>query len=196
MTDRFEIKRGFPENQRNTVARLYWQGFGSKLGKLMGPEDRALRFFTPVLDPTYCFTAQTLSGDVMGVAGFKTAAGGFAGGGFGDIKRVYGLFGAVWRAPFLSLLERDLMQDVLLMDGIVVSEYARGTGLGTRLLDAICDEAHRQNLGAVRLDVIDTNPRARALYQRKGFVAIGTESLGPFSWLFGFSSATRMERPV
>jgi RimJ/RimL family protein N-acetyltransferase len=47
-------------------------------------------------------------------------------------------------------------------------------------------------LHEVRLDVIDTNPRARALYERKGFVATGEQKLGPLKPVFGFSSATTL----
>ena len=78
------------------------------------------------------------------------------------------------------------------MDGICVDADARGCGLGTALLQAIKDDARAQGKTAVRLDVIDTNPRARALYEREGFDAIGTETLGPFSLIFGFRSSTRM----
>ena len=54
----------------------------------------------------------------------------------------------------------------------------------------------RSGLSRVRLDVIDTNPRARALYERNGFQAIETDEFGPFEHLFGFSSATRMEKQL
>ena len=48
----------------------------------------------------------------------------------------------------------------------------------------------------VRLDVIDNNPRARTLYERRGFVAGDTQYLGPLKYLFGFSAATTMVRTV
>ena len=78
------------------------------------------------------------------------------------------------------------------MDGICVSREARGMGLGTALLRAIKDEASAQNCDDVRLDVIDSNPRAKALYEREGFVTGKTQSLGPLKHLFGFSTATEM----
>lgn len=78
------------------------------------------------------------------------------------------------------------------MDGIVVSDAARGQGIGTRLLAAIKDEALARGCTSVRLDVIDSNPRARALYEREGFVAGHRSDLGPLRHLFGFRSATEM----
>ncbi len=196
MTARFEIKSGFPEDQRAAVARLYWQAFGEKLGFVLGPEARALRFFTPIMEPRFCLTVQSPEGKVLGVAGYKTAEGGLAQGGWADLTRCYGWIGAVWRALLLSVLERTLEPGLLLMDGIVVSPEAQGQGFGGLLLEAICQEAQQRGLRAVRLDVIDSNPRARALYERKGFVALSDENLGPFAMIFGFKSATRMERAV
>ncbi len=51
-------------------------------------------------------------------------------------------------------------------------------------------------VGEVRLDVIDTNSRARALYERQGFVAGKTQHLGPLRYLFGFSSSAMMQYSV
>jgi RimJ/RimL family protein N-acetyltransferase len=44
--------------------------------------------------------------------------------------------------------------------------------------------------------VIDTNARARALYERLGFAAAGEAQIGPLRHIFGFRSATMMVRPV
>lgn len=44
------------------------------------------------------------------------------------------------------------------MDGMFVTEAARGRGIGTRLLTAIKQEAKARGLRQVRLDVIDTTP--------------------------------------
>ena len=190
------ISRGFGEEERARVAGLYWQAFGAKLGRVMRPEARALAFFERALDPDFALVARDARGGLLGVAGFKTDKGALAGGSFGDLRAVYGSWGALWRAGLLGLLERAVEPGILLMDGIFVADAARGQGLGSALLDAIMDEARNGGARAVRLDVIDTNPRARSLYERKGFVATGEEHLGPLRWLFGFRSATRMECPV
>ncbi|NDK36485.1 GNAT family N-acetyltransferase [Rhodovulum sulfidophilum] len=56
--------------------------------------------------------------------------------------------------------------------------------------------AVRSALRRVRLDVIDTNPRARALYELEGFTEASTMSLGPLSVVFDFSHATEMTKSV
>jgi ribosomal protein S18 acetylase RimI-like enzyme len=82
------------------------------------------------------------------------------------------------------------------MDGIFVAAEARGRGVGTALLDAVCKEAKQRGFRQVRLDVIDTNPRARALYLHEGFKEVSTHKLGVLRHAFGFSAATTMVRDV
>lgn len=196
MKQRISMTQGFNEDERAIVAGLYWQAFGAKLGKLLGPETRALEFLCDVLDPNFAITARGNDGTVLGVAGFKTAKGAMVGGGLQDLARHYGWMGTVWRAPLLALVERDIQDGVLLMDGICVKANARGLGVGTALLHAIKDQAVARGLVQVRLDVINSNPRARALYERIGFVEQGTEQLGPLRHLFGFDGATKMKLEI
>ena len=189
---RYTISAGFANAERDTVAALYWEAFSAKLRVVLGPTDRAIAFISQHLDPGFALVARGTDGQVMGIAGFKTDKGALIGGDLKGLARHYGWFSLLWRAPLLNLVERDLADDVLLMDGICVAQDARGMGLGTALLSAIKAHAAQLGLHAVRLDVIDTNPRARALYEREGFAAIGTEELGPFRFFFGFSTSTQM----
>ncbi|WP_298860442.1 GNAT family N-acetyltransferase [uncultured Sulfitobacter sp.] len=188
----FTLSKGFSDAERRVVARLYWGAFSAKLGRLLGPDETALAFFSQIITPKFAITARDATGKVIGVAGFKTSKGALTGGGMRDIARYYGWFGALWRGPLLALLEREIEEDTLLMDGICVDSTARGWGAGTALLGAIKAEAAARNLTHVRLDVIDINPRARALYIREGFVAGPPQNIGPLRLLFGFSSSTPM----
>ncbi|WP_424985936.1 GNAT family N-acetyltransferase [Microbulbifer sp. S227A] len=176
------------------AARLFWQAFRGKLGRIMWPEQRALGFIGGNLDPQFALAARDHHGTLLGLAGFKDRNGALLGGDFRSLAASYGWFGAFWRGALLELLERDIEPDVLLMDGIFVSQAARGRGIGTALLRAICDTARARNLSAVRLDVIDTNPRARALYAREGFVEIDTQDIGLLRLLLNFRTSTRMQR--
>lgn len=191
-----KITAGIPDVDTAKVAELYWGAFGEKLGKVMGPEKKALRFVRRVLRGDHAICAHDDSGVLLGVAGFKTFEGALVGGGFLDLVAIYGWFGASWRALLLSFLERDTENERFLMDGIFVAPQARGHGVGTALLEAIVVEARSRGYGEVRLDVIDSNARARALYEREGFVAKETVETGPLRHIFAFSSATTMVKTV
>ncbi|MFQ6551283.1 GNAT family N-acetyltransferase [Aestuariibius insulae] len=190
------ITPGFDETERPAVAKLYWGAFGGKLGRVLGPKRLALKFIVDNLRPDHALVARSEAGQMLGVVGFKTYEGALVGGGFHDLRRVYGILGATWRAAILMLLERDTDNERFLLDGLFVSPQARGQGIGTALLNAICQEALSRGYRKLRLDVIDSNPRARALYEREGFEPKGTTDMGPFSKLFGFSSATTMVKTL
>ena len=187
------VAPGIPDNQIETAIDLYWEAFGAKLGTVMGPEQKAKQFIRSVIDPSHAICALDNDQRVLGVAGFKTYEGALVGGKMADLWKVYGL-SSLWRAAVLTLLERDIENKRFLMDGIFVCASERGKGVGSALLSALYEEAKNRGYSEIRLDVIDSNPRAKSLYEREGFVATKSQSLGPLSLIFGFKSATAMVR--
>lgn len=149
-----------------------------------------------ILVPDNAIVALDASGGLLGLAGMQVNGAGFLRGSFADLRRHYGLFSALWRGPLLEVLDRTARPGMLQMDGICVAPGARGQGIGTALLNAIFAEAARTGCTIVSLDVIDTNPRAKALYQRAGFRSVATASTGPLRFVFGFARAEKMERPI
>lgn len=190
------LQLGLPDHLRPDAARLYWQAFGSKLGKVMGPEPRALRFLVRVIRADQVITALGPQGQLLGIAGFKTPRAGFASGQADDLDAIYGPIGALWRKTVLGWLSDDVDNDRFLLDGLCVDEPARGQGLGSALLNAICAEARLRGYPAVRLDVIDRNTRAIALYERLGFRVTGRQDIGLLRHVFSFSAALTMVRDL
>ncbi|MBN8630781.1 MAG: GNAT family N-acetyltransferase [Rhodobacterales bacterium] len=190
------IFRGLHASLRPQAARLYWEAFGGKLGQVLGPDERALRFFERVIRGDLCFAAVDAHGELVGIAGFKTPAGSFAGGSWEDLTEVYGRWGGRWRGSILWALGREVDNDRFLVDGICVARAMRGRGIGSKLLGALYEEAAERGYVSVRLDVIQDNWRARALYERQGFRAVRTEELGLLRFLFGFASSTTMVRTL
>ncbi len=190
------IRHGFPASQRNEAADLYWQAFGGKLGRVMGPRDKALQFLDAVIRPDHAIVAVGDDGRLLGLAGFKSPLGSFASGGPEELRRIYGWFGSIWRAGLIRALERDVDNDRFLLDGICVARQARGHGIGAALLHAFCDEGRQRGYTAARLDVIDTNWRAKALYEREGFVIDSTDDIGLLRFAFGFRHAHAMVKPL
>ncbi|NEY90887.1 GNAT family N-acetyltransferase [Tabrizicola oligotrophica] len=193
---RLTISQGLPDHLIPAAAALYWQAFGGKLGRVMGPDARALRFLERVIRADQALVALDERGRLLGLAGFKTPEGSFAGGAPADLRAIYGLAGTAWRMPLLSLLSREVDNDRFLLDGICVAPAARSKGVGRALLSAIEDEARARGYDHVRLDVVDSNWRARALYERLGYRAVKTDSIGLLRHVFGFDAAVTMVKPV
>lgn len=190
------ISRGLRLDERPLAAHLFWQAFSDKLARVLNPQDKAVAYLARILylDNTLC--ARDAAGRLVGVAGLKTAAGGMLGGGWDDLSALYGVYGASWRGPVLDLTSRAVAPGQMLLDGLFVSKADRNQGIGSALIEAVMDEARRQGLREVRLDVVDTNPRARALYHRHGFHSISRSRPGLLRLVFGFRSSEQMVRPV
>jgi ribosomal protein S18 acetylase RimI-like enzyme len=187
---------GLHSHQRPQAARLYWEAFGGKLGRVMGPDAKALAFFGHVIRADHCLAALDDAGDLIGIAGFKTPKGSFASGNWSDLTATYGMWGGRWRGLLLWALNSEVDNDRFLIDGICVARDHRGQGVGSLLLAALYDEALARGYASIRLDVVDDNWRARALYEREGFVATRTERIGVLRHVFGFASSTTMVRPL
>lgn len=192
----YAIRHGFDSARRAEAAALYWQAFGGKLGRVMGPEARALAYVAQVMRPDHALAAVAADGTVLGVAGFRSPYGSFVGGGAADLRDAYGGLGGTWRAGLLALLARDTDNDRFLVDGLCVRADRRGQGIGRALLDALCAEGRARGYAQVRLDVVGENIRARALYERAGFAAAGLLHSRVTGVLFGFQTVTMMVRPL
>jgi ribosomal protein S18 acetylase RimI-like enzyme len=191
------VAPGLPAQFRAEAARLYFEAFWPKLSAVLGHDrlEVVSAVAAPRLRPERAVSAH--DGDVLlGVAGFKRAGLGFADLSLADLRQLFGWWGGGWRGLALAQLDRSERPGELLMDGICVAETARGRGIGSRLLAGIESEARRAGAARIRLDVIDTNPRARALYERHGFRAVDTHRLGLLGTLFGFAAATEMHKEI
>ena len=191
-----KIVTGLPADQRDAAAALYWQAFGGKLGRVLGPAPRALQFITRAIDPSHVVCALESDGTLLGVAGYKTHRSAFVAGSLPLLAQTYGWPGALWRSALLGLLVRDSENTCFLTDGLAVAAHARNRGIGTALIDALSAEARARHYPALRLDVVDTNPRAQALYTRLGFTVAKTTRIGLLHHVYGFRHSITMTRPV
>lgn len=190
-----EILRELPRGAEWRAAELYWEAFGRKLGPALGPREKGVAFLAAHLNGDRAVTAFA-DGRLAGIAGYRHGGRALTGGSSADVLRAYGPLSGLPRLALLALLGRGETPGELVMDGIAVDPALRGGGIGGLLLDEVAAVAAGLGRSRVRLDVVDTNPRARALYERRGFRAVGTEDTPFLRRLMGFGAVTRMCRPV
>jgi ribosomal protein S18 acetylase RimI-like enzyme len=193
--DAVTCRRGVPEGSEKEVAALYWEAFGRKLGPALNPPDTGRAFIAAHVRHDRGVAA-LVDGTVVGVAGYQLGGRALTGGTVRDVLSSYGLFRGLPRLAVLALFERTPREGELVMDGIAVDARHRGGGIGSLLLEQVAAIAAENGCHRIRLDVIDTNPRARALYERHGFVARHTEQTPYLRRLLGFGAVTTMYRPV
>ncbi|WP_070964109.1 GNAT family N-acetyltransferase [Vibrio sonorensis] len=90
------------------------------------------------------------------------------------------------------VLDRPIKNDELVLDGIAVSAAQRSRGLGSQLLNHVKEFVIENRYQSVRLDVVNTNPKAKALYLRHGFKVTSEDHWPSIYRSFGFSSVATM----
>lgn len=193
--DALQTTLGFAEHQRTRVGALYWEAFGRKLGPAFADDATGLALVQATLSPDRVLVARL--GDVIaGVCGFYEGDRGAVDLTWAALRRQLSTRASIRAGLLLAVLARGEHPGALVLDGICVDADLRGHGIGSALLVAASEQARRRGARAVRLSVVDTNPRARALYQRLGFQPVDAGSLGPLSAVYGFGRYTVMEREV
>jgi len=96
-----------------------------------------------------------------------------------------------WRALRVTLFTIvfhavDFPPSELYLETMAVSPAERGRGYGSRLLEFADAEARRRGRRSLSLYCIRDNPRARALYERRGYGVVRSEDLWWCSFLLGF----------
>lgn len=192
MTGSIRYQLGVPESLRVEAARLYDEAFSRKFSVAIGNQQKRRVVLADSLLLEFAVAAIS-EGRLVGLAGFHTQRGALTGGMSAELllERL-GTLGGVWAAIIFSIYARQPQPSELLMDGIAVRRDMRGKGIGTHLLNDLKHYAREHGFRTIRLDVIDTNPAARRLYERQGFVPTSTERFGCLRWLLGFGASTTM----
>ena len=182
------------------AATVYYEAFAHKLDGLefnSRPPEQAIRILQRSIQPEMARYALA-NGQVVGVAGMQYGGRRFYVVPWPVWRQEFGLAGGLWRWLWFRLGQYFVhpAADALRVDGIAVGAAARGMGVGTQLMAALEAHARAAGLRAVELEVVDTNPDARRLYERLGFVVLKEAHYGRLTAAGGFTGATYMRKEV
>ncbi|AIQ42915.1 GNAT family N-acetyltransferase [Paenibacillus sp. FSL R7-0312] len=194
-----EIVNRLDEVQKREVARLFYQAFALKFN--------ALWIFTRNEKQVVEVLCRSLrydnglyavrEGRVIGFIGLEKGEGFFAKLGYGALRHSFGLAGGAWRYAAYGLYRMfhgGVPKDSIHIDPLVVSSEARGLGIGTRLLEAAFAITRQANRSKMLLEVVDTNPQAKKLYERLGFRTFKVQNTRLFTAKAGFAKVLHMEK--
>lgn len=190
-----EVRLGIPESQRGRAVELYYAAFRQKLAPIFRDDERGKQILREAFDLSNAVGAFQ-NGVIVGLAGFHDQHSQLLAIRPKQLTRAFGPIGGAWRMLAFALLGRTAESRNLMMDGIAVDPSKRSLGIGSALLDQLVLFAEERRYEGIRLDVIDANPRARQLYERKGFIASQTNSYPWLRGIFGFAAVTTMIKPL
>lgn len=189
------IQTGLSYAHRWDAARIYFEAFQQKLRPLYGAKEKLLAIFARDVHPEQAIVALE-GGTLVGLAGLQIKQRPFLEPRWQTFVDEYGLLPALVRYPLVNTMEHTAGDGELLLDSLSVAASARGRGIGSLLLQAILQFASQYGFRSVGLDVVDTNPRARALYERHGFTVKSIQSYPYLRNFLGFGRVYNMSHPL
>lgn len=106
------------------------------------------------------------------------------------IKQIFGYYGFY---KGIGVLVRGLrfeaivvppIKDVICLHNLAVSPEQQGSGIGAQLIKSFLAQEKKKGVATVSLNVAETNPRAKVLYERLGFV-VKDKKIGKLSNKYG-----------
>lgn len=185
-----EIAFGVPDNQRVRVAEIIYDAFENKFEKVFGSE-KGVSLISRYLRNDRIVSAVS-KGAVIGVGGLKFDGEEFIDVSFGQLLRdlKFGIFRVLF---FGWIFYHTVEEKELLIDLLVVARDMRGKGVGSKLVAFIIDFACSRGFEQIKLFVIDTNDKAKILYERMGFREVKARKvLFPWSKIMGFNKIREM----
>lgn len=180
------------------VARLIHDAFDAKIDRLLlrtTDGARAIRLIKIAArfdQGYYAIDGST----VVGCIGYSQPGNQFLHFSWRALRREFGCFGAMGRLMSQYFSRDKCHEEEMYITLIAVTEGYRSTGIGSRLIETLANHGKCTCKKRLVLEVVDSNPRARNLYERLGFTFIKQYNTGWFSKPAGFTTVVRMALPL
>ncbi|MEO1510193.1 MAG: GNAT family N-acetyltransferase [Cyanobacteria bacterium J06633_23] len=186
-----------PADLKSSASALLLSAFREKLLPVLGDDERAQHVVEESINSTNCIAAID-DQKLVGLLGVRNDQGLFFRPTLKLMTTAYGVVGGLLRKACLALLEHATAPDEWYVFCVAVSEEARGQGIGSHLFARLEERAIQNGATKISLQVINTNPRAKVLYERLGFVSRKQTPIWPFNRLVGwpFESAVLMVKEI
>lgn len=192
MTAGCTIRKGVPPGLEGAAARLYWHHFGPAICPLGLSPRQGAALTRALMQPDRALVALGPKGAIIGIAGLRSAQGGFLDLSPQGFRLALGLrLGQLALASTLLHRAGDRTTD-LVLDGVAVRRGWQRRGLAGALIAAAETEARRLGYPGLRAEVEAGNLAALAAWQAMGFQRQGRRRLG---WIWS-APALVLRRPL
>lgn len=189
------ITIGLPPTHRHQAARLFHQAFERKLRALVPSEATGICLIEGMIVDPYAIAA-IRNEKCIGVAGLHHGRYGFIRPKLSVFLQTAGWLRGLPGFFAFQSMARPVKTGELRIESLTVETLERGQGIGTRLLSEAYRFAQERGFKVLSLEVVDTNPQARKLYEREGFLSIKTTHFPFLKRTAGFSASTLMRKEI
>lgn len=187
-----QIHFGAPKDQRRKIAKIYYEAFQDKLGVIFGNKRKAETLFSTSLCDERILVAYK-DGVAVGFAGLQYQGKKFMEPSLTQVVRIYGLETIRVLLFFFFSIFNNPKPNQLYLEILAVSKDQQNKGIGTKLIQSTIEHARSKKIPQIKLEVVNTNPKAKKLYQRIGFRKAKDHKIPyPFNTLVGFRIITEM----
>ncbi|MDY6790211.1 MAG: GNAT family N-acetyltransferase [Thermodesulfobacteriota bacterium] len=174
-----------PDDFTSSAIQLYFNALQEKFAPILSSDGRALQALASNIETGKCLVA-IYDEKLVGIMGIQTSKGGFVNPSLKVMVRIYGILGGILRMGGLAILHHITTTDELYVGGVAVAHEMRGKGIGLGLFELLERIALKKGIRTISLEVIDTNPRAKTLYEHLGFVVMKTKTIWPLNLFVKF----------
>jgi len=165
---------------RKSIVKLLLSGVGGKIYPILGKGRKTKKLLEKSLNPENCFIYEE-NGRILGFLAYQNWRHSFLTPSLRKFIATYGFFEGILKTVILLFTGFSFRVNEMHIRSIVVSKSARGRGIGTKLFNAMMSYAKKKKVKTVTLDVVNTNSRAKMLYERLGFSAVKETELWPIN---------------
>jgi len=163
-----EIADSINKNQRIRAIEILYYAFEQKIRALIKSKEKALAIYNKSLKNDQVFYA-LLDGNVVGLIGLQYGNKTFLELKYRDLRKYFSPLKSYFIYRIYKLTSPKIKDDVLRIDSIAVDKSFRSLGIGTQLINKVFEFAKNKGFKEIILEVINTNPKAKTLYERIGF---------------------------
>lgn len=163
-----QIQQKIQKTQKKEIAKILYESFKEKIGKLFKDQEKAIKLFSKLIRENQILVALD-KGKPVGFVGLHYNKKHFLQFSFKEIIKIYGLETIRASLYFLTNLFENIQPNQLHLEIIAVDEKQRTKGIGTKLILSTIEYAKQKGFHQIRLEVVNTNPKAKKLYEKTGF---------------------------
>jgi ribosomal protein S18 acetylase RimI-like enzyme len=183
------------ENDCRRAAELFCDAFERKLRLLLPSRIKGIDLFEKIIIRKNAISA-IYKNECVGIVALHHGKEGFINPKINVFIQTVGLIRGLRGYMVFRMMRKTIPDDELRIESFAVMSSYRGKGIGSLLLAEVDRIAKRNGYKTISLEVVNTNPDARRLYERKGFIEEKTTKYPILRNIAGFSAVTVMKKVI